>query len=87
MLIIYSSTEPVTCVSFTKDGQCMLVSSMDSTIRLLDKDSGELLWEYAGHKNIEYRIDSCMNHNDTHVVSGSEDGKICFWDLVEVMLF
>ena len=62
----------------------MLVSSMDSTLRLLDKDSGELLGEYSGHKNSEYRIDSCMNHTDTHVVSGSEDGRICFWDLVEV---
>lgn len=29
-------------------------------------------------------MDSCLSHDDAHVVSGSEDGRICFWDLVEV---
>nr|XP_054770625.1 WD repeat domain-containing protein 83-like [Lytechinus pictus] len=76
-------SKPVTCVCFTKDGQCMLVSSQDSTLRLLDKDNGELLGEYQGHINKDYRIECCMNETDTHVVSGSEDGRICFWDLVE----
>ncbi|XP_070538797.1 WD repeat domain-containing protein 83-like [Ptychodera flava] len=75
--------KPVTCVNFTKDGQCALVSSLDNTVRLLDKDSGELLGEYAGHSNTQYKIDSCLTETDTHIVSGSEDGKICFWDLVE----
>ncbi|XP_022184727.2 WD repeat domain-containing protein 83 [Nilaparvata lugens] len=42
--------EPVTCVNFTRDGQCILVSATDSVIRLFDKTSGELLNEYSGHK-------------------------------------
>ncbi|XP_071798399.1 WD repeat domain-containing protein 83-like [Asterias amurensis] len=75
--------QSATCVNFTKDGQCTLVSSLDNRIRLLDKDTGELLGEYAGHQNSRYRVDSCMNNDDSHVVSGSEDGKIYFWDLVE----
>ncbi|XP_077988063.1 WD repeat domain-containing protein 83-like [Glandiceps talaboti] len=75
--------KPVTSVTFTKDGQCSLASSLDSTVRLLDKDTGELLGEYAGHQNTEYKIDSCLTESDTHIVSGSEDGRICFWDLVE----
>ncbi|XP_071949972.1 WD repeat domain-containing protein 83-like [Antedon mediterranea] len=75
--------KPVTCVNFTKDGQCMLASSLDSTLRLLDKDNGELLGEYTGHKNSEFKVESCLNHTDSHIVSGSEDGRICFWDLVE----
>lgn len=75
--------KPVTSVNFTKDGQCVLASSLDSTVRLLDKDSGELLGEYAGHRNTEYKIDSCLTNTDTHIVSGSEDGKVYFWDLVE----
>lgn len=37
--------QPVTSVSFTKDGQCVLVSTLDDTVRLLDKDLGELLNE------------------------------------------
>ncbi|OWK50138.1 WD repeat domain-containing protein 83, partial [Lonchura striata] len=34
---------PVTSVCFSKDGQCVLAASLDSTLRLLDKDTGELL--------------------------------------------
>lgn len=37
--------QPVTSVSFTRDGQCVLASTLDDTIRLLDKDTGELLNE------------------------------------------
>ena len=36
---------PITCICFSRDGQCTLVSSLDSTLRLLDKDTGELLGE------------------------------------------
>lgn len=36
---------PITCVCFSKDGQCTLAASLDSTLRLLDKDTGELLGE------------------------------------------
>lgn len=32
---------------FSKDGQCTLAASLDSTLRLLDKDTGELLGEYV----------------------------------------
>ena len=37
--------QPVTCVSFSRDGQCTLVSSLDDTIRLMDKATGEMLNE------------------------------------------
>ncbi|KAG2470426.1 WD repeat domain-containing protein 83 [Polypterus senegalus] len=74
---------PVTSVSFSKDGQCMLSSSLDSTLRLIDKDTGELLGEYTGHKNSKYKLDCCFSDKDTHVGSCSEDGKVYFWDLVE----
>lgn len=74
---------PVTSVSFTRDGQCVLASTLDDTIRLMDKDTGELLNEFTGHKNRDYKVDSCLSSSDAQVVSGSEDGRICFWDLVE----
>ncbi|XP_040270992.1 WD repeat domain-containing protein 83 isoform X2 [Bufo bufo] len=75
---------PITCVSFSRDCQCLLASSLDSCLRLLDKDTGELLGEYSGHKNTSYKLDSCLSEKDTHVVSCSEDGTVCFWDLVEM---
>ncbi|XP_064355383.1 WD repeat domain-containing protein 83 [Dromaius novaehollandiae] len=74
---------PVTCVCFTKDGQCVLAASLDSTLRLLDKDTGELLGEYTGHRSATYKLDCVLSERDTHVGSASEDGKVYFWDLVE----
>ncbi|KAG8197012.1 hypothetical protein JTE90_004284 [Oedothorax gibbosus] len=73
----------INCVTFTKDDQCVLASCLDNTLRLVDKDGGEVLSEYVGHKNERYRIESCLNNADTLVVSGSEDGCIYAWDLIE----
>ncbi|CAB3989473.1 WD repeat domain-containing 83 [Paramuricea clavata] len=78
--------QPVTSVTLSKDGQCVLVSSLDNTVRLLDKETGELLNDFKGHNNEKYKVDSCLSHTDSEVVSGSEDGRICFWDLIESKL-
>lgn len=131
----------MTSVSLSRDGLCVLISSLDNNIRLLDKENGELLntlarspplfslfflflpplslflflplppcsfslppfylllppflfslplifchysYRFKDHRNTEYKIDSSLTHDDSHIVSGSEDGKIYFWDLVEV---
>uniref|UniRef100_A0A672MHK4 WD repeat domain-containing protein 83 n=1 Tax=Sinocyclocheilus grahami TaxID=75366 RepID=A0A672MHK4_SINGR len=76
-------TCPITCVCFSRDGQCTLSSSLDSTVRLLDKSSGEMLGEYSGHVNKDYKLDCCLSDKDTRVLSWSEDGHVYFWDLVE----
>jgi len=75
--------DPVTSVSFSHDKNCILASTLNSTIRLLDKQSGEMLAEYKGHKNEDYKVDSRLSHNDAYVVSGSESGEVFFWDLVQ----
>ena len=43
--IVCFISEPVTCVSYSRDGHCVLASSLDSRLRLFDKDSGEMLNE------------------------------------------
>ena len=80
--------EPITSVCFTKDGQCILVNaSGDSTIKLFDKTSGELLQEFQGHFHKgDYRIDAVLDNTDQKVLAGSEDGNIYVWNLVEATL-
>ncbi|KAK2156527.1 hypothetical protein LSH36_211g03008 [Paralvinella palmiformis] len=73
----------VTSVSFTRDGQCFLVSTLDSTLKLIDKNTGEMLNEYTGHSNKEYKIDSCISSSDRQILSGSEDGFVYIWDLID----
>lgn len=30
-----------------------------------------------------YKLDCCLTNSDAHVIGGSEDGSIFFWDLVD----
>ena len=74
---------PITCVQRTIDGNANLVSTLDSTIRLIDKGNGSLLQNYKGHSNIDYRIRSALGMADAVVVSGSEDGHLYAWNLLQ----
>ncbi|XP_059307906.1 uncharacterized protein LOC132059343 isoform X2 [Lycium ferocissimum] len=75
--------QPVNCISLSNDGNCILASCLDSTLRLLDRSSGELLQEYKGHICKSFKTDCCLTNSDAHVAGGSEDGYIYFWDLVD----
>ncbi|KAH9325928.1 hypothetical protein KI387_006106, partial [Taxus chinensis] len=74
--------QSVNCISISNDNNCILVGCLDSTIRLLDRSTGELLQEYKGHLCKSYKMDCCLTNTDAHIVGGSEDGYIFFWDLV-----
>ena len=43
-----------------------------------------LCFRYTGHKNESYKIDSVISSSDKYIFSGSEDGHVYVWDLVEV---
>jgi WD40 repeat protein len=77
---------PVTHALFSNDRNCVLASSLDNTVRLFDVENGEMLAQYTGHKNSEYKVTATLSSDDAHVICGSEDGRVCFWDLVEVKL-
>ncbi|ORE20159.1 WD40 repeat-like protein [Rhizopus microsporus] len=74
---------PITSAKITKDGNCILVSSLDSTVRLMDKSNGKLLNEFKGHKHKEYKIESILSNKDEYAITGSEDGKIYIYDVLE----
>jgi len=74
---------PVTSVNISGDDNCILISTLDNTIRLLDRVTGHLLSSYSGHANEKYKLQSVFTYNDAYIVSGSEDGTIHFWELVQ----
>jgi len=73
---------PVAALCLSADGQCLLLSCFDSTLRLLDCSSGQLLNEYHGAPARAFRMQPCFARDDALVVSGGEDGTIRAWDLV-----
>lgn len=83
MILVDVIGQPITSVQQTRDGNAVLVSTLDSTIRLMDKGNGQLLQSYRGHTNKDYRIRSCLGMADSVVISGSEDGKLYAWDMLE----
>lgn len=51
-------------------------------VRLIDKDTGELLGEFIGHSGKNLCLESSVDHKDTRIFSGSADGKLWIWDLL-----
>lgn len=74
---------PVTSIAMSYDGKCVLAGCLDSTVRLLDKEGGELLASYTGHRHESIKMDCAFMPTDEFVLCGSEDGQIYMWDLVE----
>ncbi|GAB7342879.1 hypothetical protein MBLNU457_g0999t2 [Dothideomycetes sp. NU457] len=75
---------PVTSVSIAKANDSYLVSTLDSTIRLMDKRDGKLLQAFRDpdFQNKNYRIRSTLAAGDSLVISGSEDGNVLVWDVL-----
>lgn len=75
---------PVTSVTPTVLNDSYLASTLDSTLRLMDKRDGKLLQAFRdeGFKNTNYRLRSTLAAGDSVAISGSEDGYIYIWDLL-----
>jgi mitogen-activated protein kinase organizer 1 len=74
---------PIGCVALSHDRNCVLAATLDHTVRLLDKASGQVLCEYRGHSNGGFRVEASLSRDDARVLCGSEDGTLHAWDLVE----
>jgi mitogen-activated protein kinase organizer 1 len=70
-------------MALTHDGQCLAISCLDGTIRLMEVDTGELLNAYHSHHAAgNYALQCALSADDAHVVTGSEDGRCVYYDLV-----
>ena len=66
-------------VSLSGDEAILLVSTLDSSIRLLDKENGSLYHTLTGHINDGFPVRSTFTNTDAYVVSGDEQGKLFWW--------
>ena len=77
----------VTSLRRTRDGKGVLVGSLDSCLRLMDRDGGGLVRSYKGERwrNEEFRLRSGFGGNEKWVLCGNEevkgeDGEVVVWD-------
>lgn len=73
-------------MSVSNDGKCLLASCLDSKVRLLETDTGELLNAYSGHQATSMRAEGRLSHDDACVLSTSEDGRVVAWDIVQAVM-
>jgi len=78
--------DPVTSAVPTQDGQTLLVTSLDSHIRLMDMSTGKMLNDFTGHANNSYRCRACFGRAEDSVICGDEKGMVWAWDLLAVGL-
>ncbi|KAJ2909954.1 WD repeat-containing protein 83 [Coemansia aciculifera] len=76
----FGSGQPVVCVRVVSDGKCLLVSSMDGSIQLVDRADGKSVAAFSGHVCKDYRIQ--CDASNSMVASGSEDGFVYVWDIL-----
>jgi len=77
--------EAVTCVAISRDMASHLVSVADGTVKLMDKESGELLACYKGHTESrfkDYKIEVAFDFSDRFVLGASPLGSLFVWDLI-----
>jgi mitogen-activated protein kinase organizer 1 len=75
---------PCTSLAVSKKGEEVLVSALDSTVRLMDRGNGELLKAYTDEAfvNKDLRVRSTLGLNDSVVLSGSDNGLVFVWDIL-----
>lgn len=72
----------VVSLSLTRDGRAMLVGTLDSKLRLIDRDNGSCLRVYADPlwKNEELRVQSLLGGGEKYVLAGDEVGSCETYD-------
>jgi WD40 repeat protein len=71
--------QPVSSIAFSPDGQQLVSSSFDKTIKLWDTNSGKCLKTLLGHNSRIWMV--AFHPNGQQLASGSDDNNTKIWDL------
>ncbi len=75
----------MTSVAISRDNACHLVSVADGSVKLIDRETGQLLAAYRGFTTPQfhdYKVEAVFDCGDEAVVVGSPLGKVILFDLV-----
>ncbi|KAK0569177.1 hypothetical protein OC861_001213 [Tilletia horrida] len=74
--------KPIVSLSANRNRSLLLVSTLDSTHRVLDLSDGTVLQTLRGHRNTTYRCHSTFTADEGGVLSGDETGLLWKWDIL-----
>lgn len=88
--LVHEDNPPVVAVKFSPNGKYVLAWSLDDCIRLWDYVAGRCLKTYQGHVNRKFSTVGGFGvyglpgaPPEAFAVSGSEDGAVLCWDVVD----
>ncbi|KIM21762.1 hypothetical protein M408DRAFT_324867 [Serendipita vermifera MAFF 305830] len=77
--MLMGHTDYVNCVAFSPDGRCIVSGSRDTTIRVWDAETGEVVTgPFKGHTDSVNSVE--FSPDGRRIVSGSQDATIRVWD-------
>ncbi|EFC49745.1 predicted protein [Naegleria gruberi] len=68
-------------VSISKNYKTYCCSLLNSTILMIEIESGNILRTLTGHTNEKYQIKHTISNDDRYLLSGDENGNIFEWNL------
>lgn len=88
--LVHEDNPPVVAVKFSPNGKYVLAWSLDDCLRLWDYVAGRCLKTYQGHVNRKFSTVGGFGvyglpgaPPEAFAVSGSEDGAVLCWDVVD----
>ncbi|EEA07161.1 uncharacterized protein CMU_000310 [Cryptosporidium muris RN66] len=72
--------KPVTCMTFNKDGSCILSGSYDGSVRIHGLRSRRMLKYFKHINNSSFVNTAVYNSTEALIISGYSDGTINVWD-------
>ncbi|KAH8427825.1 WD domain protein [Aspergillus melleus] len=87
--LVHEDNPPVTAVKFSPNGKYVLAWTLDDCVRLWNYVEGRCIKTYQGHSNRKYSLSGGFGvygapgaPPEAFAVSGSEDGAVLCWDVV-----
>ncbi|KAG8532650.1 uncharacterized protein KY384_002527 [Bacidia gigantensis] len=92
--LVHEDNAPVTSVRFSPNGKFVLAWTLDACVRLWNYVEGRCVKTYQGHANEKFSIGGAFGtyggemveggrmERKAAVLSGSEDGRVVWWDVV-----